>query len=563
MDNVLSWLVFMPLAFAVAVMFLPEAQARAVKVFGLIGSLATFGVSLYALSLFQSGTYHFQLVESVPWVPDLGITYKLGMDGISVWLVVLTTFLMVICSWFSFYIDKRVKSYFVYMLVLETAMLGVFLSLDLVLFYTFFEASLVPMALLIYKWGGENRKYAATKFFIYTFAASIFMLIGIVWLSNLALHSTGARTFDLLVIQSAVADGSLWAGAMQAQPVIFWLFTIALMVKCPMFPFHTWLPDAHTEAPTAGSVILAGVLLKMGTYGFLRFVLPLFPDVLPAQIPVLMVFAVIGIVYGAIVAAMQPDLKRLVAYSSVAHMGFVVIGVFSLTHNGLMGGSYQQLSHGISTGALFLLVGLLYERIHTRMFKDMGGLKAKMPVFAAIFLIIMLSSVGLPGLNGFIGEFLALFGAFEAAATGQFGLGWWLPLLAGAGVVLAAVYLLWMFQKVFYGPVTNPVLERIKDLKAWEVAMCSSLVLFAVWGGLYPATFLTPMEKSIAAARQMAVNEPGKRPSWTDPMLEIGENGDLVRVQEDRQPLEMDRYTVASTVSPANHHAAVPTEVAP
>jgi NADH-quinone oxidoreductase subunit M len=327
-----------------------------------------------------------------------------------------------------------------------------------------------------------------------------------------------------------------------------------------MFPFHTWLPDAHTEAPTAGSIILAGVLLKMGTYGFLRFVLPLFPEALPANIPIIMVLAVFGIVYGAIVAAMQPDLKRLVAYSSVAHMGFVVIGIFSLTHNGLIGGSYQQLSHGISTGALFLLVGLLYERIHTRLFKDMGGLKAKMPVFAAIFLIVMLSSVGLPGLNGFVGEFLALLGAFEAGVTYQFGLGWWLPVVAGAGVILAAVYLLWMFQKVFYGEVTNPVLDRIKDLKTWEVVMCGTLVLFAFWGGLYPATFLAPMEKSIAAVRQMAVNAPGKRPTWGDKTLEIDDNGDLVRVQEGRLDLELEEYTAVSIVAGANLHGEIPME---
>ena len=541
-------------------MFLPEQQARTVKAFGLFVSLIVFGVSLYVLSLFQGGTYHFQLVESVPWIPDLGITYKLGVDGISVWLVVLTTFLMVVSSWFSFYVEKRVKQYFIYMLALETAMLGVFLSLDMVLFYTFFEASLVPMALLIYMWGGENRKYAATKFFIYTFAASIFMLIGMVWMSNIYVQVEGARTFDLVAIQSSVAGGKFWAGAMQAQPLIFWFFTVAFMVKCPMFPFHTWLPDAHTEAPTAGSIILAGVLLKMGTYGFLRFVLPLFPDALPGAVPVLMWLAVIGIVYGAIVAAMQPDLKRLVAYSSVAHMGFVVIGVFSLTHEGLMGGSYQQINHGVSTGALFLLVGLLYERIHTRLFKDMGGLKAKMPVFAAIFLIIMLSSVGLPGLNGFVGEFLALLGAFKAGATYQFGLGWWLPLIAGTGVILAAVYLLWMFQKVFYGPVTNPVFERIKDLKRWEVVMCGSLVVLAFWGGLYPSTFLAPMEKSIAAVRQMALNEPGKRPTWDDTTLEIDANGDLVRVEERREPSELEDYSIVSTVAPANYHWAIPEE---
>jgi len=555
-NNLLSWLTFLPLIGAVLLMFQSEQQQKQIKVLGLIIAIATFGLSLFVFTKFDPNTYHFQLVESAPWFPALGISYKLGIDGISIWLVLLTTFLMVICAWFSFYVEKRVKAYYVYMLVLETAMLGVFLSMDLVLFYTFFEASLVPMALLIYTWGGENRKYAATKFFIYTFAASIFMLIGVVWMSNLYQAATGVRSFDIVAIQSAVANGSLWAGAMQLQPLIFWLFTIAFMVKCPMFPFHTWLPDAHTEAPTAGSVILAGVLLKMGTYGFLRFVLPLFPDVLPGMVFPIMVLAVIGIVYGAIVAAMQPDLKRLVAYSSVAHMGFVVIGIFSLTHNGLIGGSYQQLSHGVSTGALFLLVGLLYERIHTRMFKDMGGLKAKMPVFATMFLIIMLSSVGLPGLNGFIGEFLALLGAFEASATFHFGLGWWLPLIAGTGVILAAVYLLWMFQKVFYGPVTNPVLERIKDIKGWERVMVGTLVVLAFWGGLYPATFLAPMEKSIAATRQMALNPAGQRPTWDDATLEIDDNGDLVRGQ--RGPNK--EFSAQEIVAGADAHWEIPKE---
>jgi NADH-quinone oxidoreductase subunit M len=384
------------------------------------------------------------------------------------------------------------------------------------------------------------------------------MLIGMIWMSGLYAQAHGERTFDLVAIQASVANGELWAGAMQAQPLIFWFFTIALMVKCPMFPFHTWLPDAHTEAPTAGSIILAGVLLKMGTYGFLRFVLPLFPDALPGAVPILMVLATIGIVYGAIVAAMQPDLKRLVAYSSVAHMGFVVIGVFSLTHDGLMGGAYQQLNHGVSTGALFLLVGLLYERIHTRLFKDMGGLKSKMPVFAAIFLIVMLSSVGLPGLNGFIGEFLALLGAFQAGVTYLFGLGWWLPLIAGTGVILAAVYLLWMFQKVFYGPVTNPMIERIKDIKGWEVVLAGSLVVLAVWGGMYPSTFLAPMEKSIGAVRQMAINPPGQRPTWSDPNLEIDDNGNLVRVQEGRSPTNLGDFTIVSQVAPANLHRGIP-----
>lgn len=557
MDHLLSWLIFIPLIGGGALMLLSDEDGgKTIKRSGLFVTVLAFAASLLVLSKFQAGTFHFQLMESAEWIPSLGISYKVGVDGVSLWLVVLTTFLMVVSAAFSFYVNQRVKSYFVYMLMLETAMLGVFLSLDLVLFYTFFEASLIPMALMIYTWGGENRKYAATKFFIYTFAASIFMLIGLIVMSGIYKDVTGVRSFDLIAIQSSIANGEFWAGAMQLQPVLFWLFAIAFMVKCPMFPFHTWLPDAHTEAPTAGSIILAGVLLKMGTYGFLRFLLPLFPDTLPQQVPVIVLLAVVGIVYGGIVAAMQPDLKRLVAYSSVSHMGFVVLGIFSLTHNGIMGGAYQQLNHGVSTGALFLLVGLLYERIHTRLFKDMGGLKAKMPVFAALFLIVMLSSVGLPGLNGFIGEFLALLGAFQASVAGQFGLGWWVPLIAGTGVIIAAVYLLWMFQKVFYGPVTNPALERIKDIKSWEVALVGSLVVLAFWGGLYPQTFLAPMEKSLQAVRHQAMNPAGQRPAWGSKDHEIDDDGSVVIVSGDRTS-DYAQYSVETTLAPANLHMGV------
>ncbi|MBL8066111.1 MAG: NADH-quinone oxidoreductase subunit M, partial [Chthonomonadaceae bacterium] len=482
------------------------------------------------------------------------------VDGVSLWLVVLSTFLNVISVWFSFYVEKRVKTYFVMINVLLTAMLGVFLSLDLILFYTFFEASLIPMAVLIWIWGGSKRNYAAVKFFIYTFAASIFMLVAMIVLAKLTADVTGYWTFDLVAIQGNVANGKLWVGeALKLQPFLFWAFAIAFMVKCPMFPFHTWLPDAHTEAPTAGSVILAGVLLKMGTYGFLRFCLPLFPEQVKANAIVFMVLAVFGIIYGAIVAAVQDDVKKLVAYSSVAHMGFVMLGIFSLTHTGLVGGAYQQLNHGISTGALFLLIGLLYERIHTRLFKDMGGLKARMPVFAALFLIVMLSSVGLPGLNGFVGEFLAMQGAWESSIVRAFGLNPALPVLAGIGVILAAVYLLWMFQKVFYGEL-NPKLEKLKDLKVWESAMVGCLVLLTVWGGMAPNTFMQPMEKALGAARLMAVNEPGTRPSWDDRSLEIQSNGDLVRVAPRPDPDQLENFIVIETVSEAQLHFKIAPE---
>lgn len=552
--GLLSLVTFLPAIGALLLAFVPKSAEKVCKHLALLVSVITFGVSLLILSKFQSGTYHFQMVEFQPWLTDLGVNYKLGIDGISIWLVVLTTFLTVISIWFSYYVSSRVKPYMVFMLLLETAMLGVFVSLDLVLFYTFFEASLIPMYFLIAIWGGERRRYAAAKFFLYTFAGSIFMLIGILALYQLQKNATGVASFDIVQIQSAVASGKLWANAIQLQAWIFWSFAIAFMVKCPMFPFHTWLPDAHVEAPTAGSVILAGVLLKMGTYGFLRFCLPLFPDVIRNQVPIIMALAVVGIIYGALVAAVQPDVKKLVAYSSVAHMGFVMLGIFSLTHNGLMGGAFQQLAHGVSTGALFLLIGLIYERRHTRQFSDFGGLKAQMPIYAMLFLIIMLSSVGLPGLNGFIGEFLAMLGAFEAAATQQFGLNLGFAVVAGFGVVLAAVYLLIMYMRMFYGPNTNPENQRLKDLKPWEIAMAGSLVVLALWGGLYPNTFLKPTESAIGAARLMALAEPGKRPEWSNLNREIDAEGNLVAVMPRESEANLGTYRVTEIITPAGLH---------
>lgn len=556
--GILSLLVFLPAIGALIIAMMPEQFPKAIKGFAMAVVIADFFVALAVLGAFQSGTFHFQMVESMPWIPQLGISYLIGVDGISIWLIVLTTFLMVISTWFSFYVKHRVKAYFAFMLLLQAAMLGVFVSLDMILFYVFFEASLVPMAAMIAIWGGAQRKYAAIKFFIYTFAASIFLLVGMIAMAKLHLDARGVFTFDLLAIQNAVAQGDLWANALRLQPMLFWAFAIAFMVKCPMFPFHTWLPDAHTEAPTAGSIILAGVLLKMGTYGFLRFSMTLFPDVIGNQITIIMLLAVIGIIYGSIVAAMQPDVKKLVAYSSVAHMGFVIIGIFSLTHTGMVGGAYQQLSHGISTGGLFLLIGLLYERIHTRLFKDMGGLKAQMPIFAALFLIMMLSSVGLPGLNGFVGEFLALMGAFQAGVSGSFGLGWWLPATAGIGVILAAVYLLWMYQKVFYGPVVKPINTRLRDLKPHEIALVGLLIVFVFWGGMYPNTFLKPMEASLGAVRHMALNPAGLRPTWTDLTHEIDAEGNFVSVEERQRNGVLEEYTLVNTIYPArfyNHPA--------
>lgn len=545
--GILSATMGLPLLGALFLLFVPPNYGPWIKWMTLIFTVITFGASLGVLFQFQSGTYHFQMVEMIPWLPQFGISYKVGIDGISVWLFVLTTLITMLSTVFSFYVENRAKTYFIMILLLETAMLGVFTAMDVFLFYCFFEASLIPMAVLIYVWGGSERNYAAIKFFIFTFAASIFMLLGMIALAKLNAEATGVFTYDLTAIQATVASGELWAEGRAAwQPLLFWAFAVAMIVKCPMFPVHTWLPDAHTQAPTAGSMILAGVLLKMGTYGLMRFCLPLFPEYAQTAAPILLWLAVVGIIYGAILAAMQDDVKRLVAYSSVAHMGFVVYGIFSLQHVGMMGGAYQQLNHGISTGALFLLIGLIYERTHTRAFKDYGGLKKQMPIFAALFLIVMLSSVGLPGLNGFVGEFMALMGGFMAVAgSNAGGLPILMPILAGSGVILAAVYLLWMFQKVFYGPL-NPNLARLKDLKPWEIGLVGVFVVFIFWGGIYPNTFLAPMEKSVNAMRQMVLNPVGRRPMWADPTMEINENGALV--QDGREIAGANYYSSARPV---------------
>lgn len=548
MSTILSWLIFIPLIGSIALAFLPDERKDLARLTTLGTTLVTFLLSVAMFVQFNGKSFHFQMEEKVPWIERFGISYHLGVDGTSIWLVMLTTFLMVISVWFSFYVDNKVKAYMSLLLLLESAMLGVFLSLDLILFFVFFEATLVPMYFLINIWGGERRGYAAVKFFIFTAAGSILMLVGMVMLAWIHSQKYGTMTFDLVVLQSAIAKGEFWVGFIQLQAIIFWFFMLAFLVKMPMFPLHTWLPDAHVEAPTAGSVILAGVLLKMGTYGILRFMLPLFPDVIGQFVVPVMVLAVIGILYGGIVAAVQPDVKKLVAYSSVAHMGFVVLGIFSLTHTGIQGGAMQQLNHGISTGALFLMIGLIYERRHTRQFKDFGGLKAQMPIYAALFLIVMLSSVGLPGTNGFIGEFMALMGAFQAGYAEFNGLTIVLPAIAATGVIVAAVYLLIMFKDMFYGPNNNPENQRLKDIKPWEIAMVAPLIVLIFWGGLHPNTFFDKMDASLNAARLMAINPPGERPSWAEPTHEITAKGELVQVAPRRDLWEP--YTVLNVISP-------------
>src|SRR5216117_518479 len=475
-QNIATLVTYLPAAAALALLFFPRRSGRAIRLFSLIACLATFVLSLHLLYHFDGNNPGMQLEESAPWIETrtFNIRHHLGVDGISLFLVLLTTFLTplaILSSWRS--IQDRLKPYMICMLTLETGMLGVFLALDLVLFYIFWEVMLVPMYFLIGVWGGENRIYAAVKFILYTMAGSLLMFLAILYL----FYANGATTFDLVEISRNLATGVL-----RLSPgAEFWLFSaflLAFAIKVPLFPFHTWLPDAHVEAPTAGSVILAGVLLKMGTYGFLRFCLPLFPDASLVFGPLMVALAVIGIVYGAWVSIVQPDMKKLVAYSSVSHLGFVMLGIFTLTPQGLVGGVIQMVNHGLSTGALFLLVGMIYERRHSRLIADYGGLWGVVPAFSALFLVVALSSLGLPGLNGFVGEFLVLVGAFRTTP--------WLAALATTGIIFAAVYLLWMYERVIFGEVTHEANRGLRDLSAREWALLVPVVVLIVWIGVYP-----------------------------------------------------------------------------
>lgn len=443
-------------------------------------SLLTFVVSIGLYTGFDETATDpaFQLVEKENWIAGLDISYHIGIDGISLWLILLTTFLTPVCilaAWNS--VEKGLSGFMMSLLALETAMLGVFCSLDLFLFFVFWEAMLIPMYFLIGIWGGERRIYATIKFVLYTMAGSALMLVGI-----LALYlEHGSNLVTLIEADVTFTHSNL----------LFLAFFIAFAIKVPLFPFHTWLPDAHVEAPTVGSVILAGVLLKMGTYGIIRFCLPLFPVAAADHAPWIVTLAVIGIIYGALVAMVQPDLKKLVAYSSVSHLGFVVLGLFSQSHEAIQGSVLQMVNHGLSTGALFLLVGMIYERRHSRMIVDFGGLAKRMPIFATFFLIVTLSSIGLPGLNGFVGEFMILLGSFVEGAFSK-----WYVIFATTGVILAAVYMFWMFQRVMFGKLdkTN---ESLTDLNPREIAVLVPILVFIVWIGVFPNTFLKPMETSV------------------------------------------------------------------
>jgi NADH-quinone oxidoreductase subunit M len=482
---ILSLVTFIP-AFGGLLLFVFPRRDRDIRVFALVVSLLAFALSVHLPRYLHRAQAGFQFEFDRPWIPTPNIHYHVGVDGVSSWLVILTTFLTPLCvliSWKS--IHERVKEFFVLLLILESALIGVFVSLDLFLFYFFWEATLIPMALLIGMFGHGRRVYAAVKFFLYTMIASVFMLAAILWLYA----KTGS--FDLATIQNAIRTGQV-EGFAAAAPWLFLGFFVAFAVKVPLFPFHTWLPDAHVEAPTAGSVLLAGVLLKMGTYGMLRFNLGLFPEQSRANAWWIAILALIGIIYGALVAMVQPNMKKLIAYSSISHLGFVVLGIFTFTTAGLAGAVFVMLAHGISTGALFMLAGILYERRHTYEISEFGGLATPMPTYAAFFLFIVLSSVGLPLLNGFVGEFLVLSGAFQARAV--------YGVLGATGVIWSACYLLWMYQRVFFGKVRHPINESLADLNGRELLALWPTAVAALVMGVAPLLWLNAIQPAVQAA---------------------------------------------------------------
>jgi NADH-quinone oxidoreductase subunit M len=482
-QHYLSIILFTPLAGAFLLLLVNKRNENAIRWIANIVTLIGFAISVPLWFWYQPSGADFQFIERASWIPSVGAEYFLGVDGLSTLLILLTTmmgFIAVLSSWTA--ITERVKEYYIFLLVLQTGMLGAFMSLDFLLFFLFWEVMLVPMYFLIGIWGSSNRLYSAIKFFLYTLVGSVVMLLGILALYFYNHSLTGVYTFDVTVFHKLSVPFNL-------QWWVFLAFFLGFAIKVPMFPFHTWLPDAHTDAPTAGSVILAAVLLKMGTYGFLRFSLPILPDASRYFVPMIVVLSIIGIVYGALVALAQKDWKRLVAYSSVSHMAMVMLGMFALNPVGITGSIIQQLNHGISTGALFLIVGIVYERRHTREISEYGGLSKVMPVYAAIFLIMTMSSIGLPTLNGFIGELMILLGVFAASKV-------WAA-FAASGVVLGAAYMLYLYQRTMFGKIENPKNEGLLDLNHREFATFAPLLVLAVWMGLYPSPFLRRLESSV------------------------------------------------------------------
>jgi NADH-quinone oxidoreductase subunit M len=492
----LTLVTFFPLLGVLVILFLNQEQKNTIRWVALTTSTITFIISLWVLAAFKANNPDLQMVIDLPWIQVAGwdISYHIGIDGLSILLVLLTTFLTpisILSTWTA--IEDRVKDFMLFFLLLEIGMVGVFVAQDLFLFYVFWEFTLVPMYFLIGVWGGPNRMYAAVKFFLYTMAGSILMLLAILWLGI----EQGTFSVPELIAQGGIPTHlQIW---------LFLAFAAAFAIKVPMWPLHSWLPDAHVEAPTAGSVILAGVLLKMGTYGFVRFNIPLFPEAAVRLAPWMALLAVIGILYGAAVSYAQWDVKKLVAYSSVSHLGFVMLGLFALNPQGIQGGILQMINHGLSTGALFIIVGMIYERRHTRNVEAFGGLWKIMPVYGAFTLIVTLSSMGLPGLNGFVGEFTILLGAFGSKAIGS---GWFAGLSA-IGVILAAVYMLYMFQKMFLGPLDKEENKTLKDLNIREIITLVPLLVFIFWIGLYPKPFfnlIAPAVDKLVAAVETAAS---------------------------------------------------------
>jgi len=495
-DQLLNVITYVPLAGAVALLFFPRTAERAVARFATAVAGVGFLVSLPLWFAWESAprdAFGFRFPFEASWIDSWGIQYRVGVDGISMLLVLLTTllgFVAVLSSWTS--VTTRVREYYAFLLTLQTGMIGVFVALDFVLFYVFWEVMLIPMYFLIGVWGGQRRMYAAVKFFLYTLLGSVLMLLGILALYFIHGDQTGGvYTFDIRMIQAMGSWGA--AFGLELQYWIWLALFLGFAIKVPMFPFHTWLPDAHVEAPTAGSVILAGVLLKMGTYGFLRFSLPIMPEATRHFLPYVLGLCIVGIIYGAMVALVQKDWKKLVAYSSVSHLGFTMLGVFALNRAGIGGGVLQMINHGLSTGALFLLVGIVYERRHTRLISEFGGLRKVMPVYASFFLIMTLSSIGMPFIpgNGFVGEFAIVWGAFQMAHK------YW-AILALTGVVLGAVYMLWLFQRTMNGKLDNPANQSLKDVGFREVMTLLPLVLASFWIGLYPKPIFAILEEPVA-----------------------------------------------------------------
>jgi NADH-quinone oxidoreductase subunit M len=489
-EHLLSVVTLAPAIGAIMLALVPGRSDRLHRWLALLISLAVFALSCFLWTGFNADNPDFQFVESASWIPQFGISYHVGIDGISLLLVLLTTLLMpvvILGSWTS--ITDKVKGFHISMLLLTTGMIGAFVALDLFLFYVFWELMLIPMYFIIGVWGGKRRIYAAVKFFLFTMVGSVFMLVAILYLAWFHNQMSGGWSYDYLDILHTAPLLATTGGLFAPGLLVFTAFALAFAIKVPMFPLHTWLPDAHVEAPTGGSVILAGVLLKLGTYGFMRFNRALLPDAWDLFAPLIMVLAVVGILYGAFVALVQPDIKKLVAYSSVSHLGFVMLGLAAGTQAATQGALLQMINHGLSTGALFLLVGVVYERRHTRLIEDYGGIAGVMPIFTGVFLVVTLASIGLPGLNGFVGEFLILAGSWQTHPVAV--------IFAGLGIIFGAVYMLWMVQRVFWNPLIHEENRSLKDMNLREMLAVSPLLLLIVWIGVHPTTFLSPMEAAV------------------------------------------------------------------